>query len=738
MARIKDEDVAAVRAAAQMREVVGDYVTLKSAGGGSYKGLCPFHDERTPSFHVTPAKGLYHCFSCQEGGDLITFVRKVEGLTFTEAIEKLAARYGVTLRYEEGGGTANRGAGQRSRLVAANAMAAAFFSEALAGSEAQSARDFLLGRGFPEATWSQFGVGYAPKGWDSMTSRLRANGYSDEEMLAAGLVSQGQRGVYDRFRGRLVWPIRDTSGEVLGFGARKLYDDDEGPKYLNTPETPVYKKSQVLYGLDLARRDIARKQQVVIVEGYTDVMACHLAGVTTAVATCGTAFGAEHVKVMRRLLLDSADSGAEVVFTFDGDAAGQKAAMRAFDQEQRFVTQTFVAVAADGLDPCDLRLSRGDAAVQELVRSRIPMFEFAIRTQLRAHDLETAEGRVSALRDCAPIVAGIKDSALRPEYVRQLSGWLGMDEARVSNAVTEAFKRAPRPTATPPARPAPAANSGTAGRASSGVSSGAGSGAASSGGRAGQPGPTSTGVSMSSGEHSTNGASDHGVGAGGAGGQTPGGAPHLSATASTGSAVSSSPDSDPPASAGAPGGFGSDVDLEPAARVSYGRPDPEDRTIAVQKEALGCALQVPHLVASWYESVEETAFTWVGFVQVHRAIAAAGKPSAVADFGWGEEQWLAEVLNECADDTVRTFVRELATRPLPATQVTEWYATSIVARLLEYDTLRQIADMQGRLQRLQSDGASDVDGEQMQSTMATLSALEGYRRQLRDVIAGEV
>ncbi len=669
MARIKDEDVAAVRATAQMREVVSDYVTLKSAGGGSYKGLCPFHDERTPSFHVTPAKGLYHCFSCQEGGDLITFVRKVEGLTFSEAVERLAARYGVTLRYEEGSGQGNRAAGQRSRLVAANAMAAAFFSEALAHPEAQTARDFLTGRGFPEATWAQFGVGYAPKSWDAMTARLRANGYSDDELLAAGLVSQGQRGVYDRFRGRLVWPIRDTSGEVLGFGARKLYDDDEGPKYLNTPETVVYKKSQVLYGLDLARRDIARKQQVVIVEGYTDVMACHLAGVTTAVATCGTAFGAEHVKVMRRLLLDSADSGAEVVFTFDGDAAGQKAAMRAFDQEQRFVTQTFVAVAADGLDPCDLRLARGDAAVQQLVSSRIPMFEFAIRTQLRAHDLETAEGRVSALRECAPIVASIKDAALRPEYVRQLAGWLGMDEARVGAAVTDAGKRAPRVVEqrTAPTRPHATADTTAV------------------------PSQATAPEQMQGSTTSTD-----------------------DVAAQTSEASS---------------------EMTPA---SYGRPDPQDRTIAVQKEALGCALQVPHLVASWYESVEETAFTWDGFVQVHRAIAAAGKPAAVADHGWNEQQWLDEVLTECADDTVRSFVRELATRPLPTNQVNEWYATSIVARLLEFDTLRQIAVAQGRLQRLQADGAEGVDSEQMQSAMTTLAALEGYRRQLRDVIAGEV
>jgi DNA primase len=667
MARIKDEDVAAVRAAAQIRDVVGDYVTLKSAGGGSYKGLCPFHDERTPSFHVTPAKGLYHCFSCQEGGDLITFVRKVEGLSFTEAVEKLANRYGIALRYEDAG-PGQRQAGQRARLVAAHAMASAFYSEALNSPEAQTARDFLTGRGFPAETWSRFAVGYAPKGWDALTNRLRANGYTDEEMLAAGLVAQGQRGVYDRFRGRLVWPIRDTSGDTVGFGARKLYDDDEGPKYLNTPETPIYKKSQVLYGLDLARRDIARAQQVVVVEGYTDVMACHLAGVPTAVATCGTAFGSEHVKIMRRLLLDAADSQAEVIFTFDGDAAGQKAALRAFEQEQQFVTQTFVAVAADGLDPCDLRLAHGDVAVAELVRSRIPMFEFVIKSVLRQHDLETAEGRVSALRECSPVVAGIKDTTLRPEYVRMLAGWLGMDEARVNSAISEAGKRRPAPTPpqprsavpTPPPRVDASANPALATD------------------RATVPSQGGSESSDTAGEHAPS----------------------------------------------------------QAAELSYGRPSREDRTIAVQREALGCALQNPQLVAQWYDAVEASAFTWEGFAAVHRAIEEAGRPSGMAAAQWTEQQWVDAVLAACADDTVRSFVRELATRPLPVVDVTAWYATSVVARLLEHDTARQIDGLRGRLQRLQSQGESD-DSEQMHDVMTQLSALEGYRRQLRDIVAGQ-
>jgi DNA primase len=238
-------------------------------------------------------------------------------------------------------------------------------------------------------------------------------------------------------------------GDVVGFGARKLTDDDDGPKYLNTPETPIYKKSQVLYGIDLARKEISKNQQAVIVEGYTDVMACHLAGVTTAVATCGTSFGADHIKVLRRLLMDDDQMKGQVVFTFDGDAAGQKAAMRAFTEDQKFVSQTFVAVESSGLDPCDLRLQQGDSAVKALVDSRVPLFEFAIRSTIAAYDLDSAEGRIAALRDSAPIVAKIRDAALRPEYTRRLAGWLGLDVAEVSKAVGGTAPAAPRQSRTP-------------------------------------------------------------------------------------------------------------------------------------------------------------------------------------------------------------------------------------------------------------------------------------------------
>lgn len=438
---IRRNDIDEVRSRINIADIVGDYVTLKSAGVGSLKGLCPFHDERSPSFHVRPQAGRYHCFGCGEDGDVFSFLQKMDHVTFSEAVERMAARVGIELHYEDGGKAASDH-GNRARLLAANQAAAEFFSAQLSTPGAEPGRAFLGSRGFDPAAASHFGVGFAPKSYDALTKHLTGLGYTEEELLGAGLVGQGDRGTYDRFRGRLVWPIRDTTGQTLGFGARKLLDDDQGPKYLNTPETAVYHKSQVLYGLDLAKRDISRSKRVVVVEGYTDVMACHLAGVTTAVATCGTAFGVDHIKVIRRVLgdVDNTDSHGlgEVIFTFDPDEAGQKAASRAFAEEQRFAAQTFVAVAPDGLDPCDLRLQRGDDAVSRLVDERKPMFEFMIRRVLGGFDLETVEGRVGALRAAAPVVAGIRDPALHSGYIRNLAGWIGLDPQEVSRAVKSA------------------------------------------------------------------------------------------------------------------------------------------------------------------------------------------------------------------------------------------------------------------------------------------------------------
>ena len=445
--RIRDVDVTYVRDHSPIDEVVGEYVQLKGAGGGQKKGLCPFHDEKTPSFHVTPSRGYFHCFGCQTGGDVIAFVMKMDHLTFTETIERLAERIGYQLTYEQGSGGTKAPAGQRSRLIAAHAAAVTFYREQLQLPEAGHARDLLMKRGFDRAACDDFEVGYSPDQWDALTKFLRGQGFTIEELMLAGLAKEGQKGPIDRFRNRLMWPIRDISGDVVGFGARKLASDeeDQGPKYLNTPETPIYKKSQVLYGLDRAKKEIAKKRQAVIVEGYTDVMAAHLAGITTAVATCGTAFGDEHIRILRRLLMDDDAFRGEVIFTFDGDAAGQKAALRAFGDDQKFVTQTFVAVEPSGMDPCELRQHHGDAAVRDLIARRVPLFEFAIKSAIKQYDLTNADGRVSALNAAAPLIGKIRDTSLRPEYARSLAGWLGMEVEVVSAAVK---KSATKTTAT--------------------------------------------------------------------------------------------------------------------------------------------------------------------------------------------------------------------------------------------------------------------------------------------------
>lgn len=434
--RINDDDVKAVRDAVPIDAVVSEYLQLRNAGGGNLKGLCPFHDEKSPSFQVSPSKGLFHCFGCQEGGDTIAFVMKIDHLQFSEVVERLAAQAGITLRYEEGGYNPSHQRGERIRLVEAHKAAAQFYVEQLDGPEAEIGRRFLAERGFDQAAAAHFGVGYSPAGWDHLTRYLRGKGFSDKELIASGISQDGRRGPIDRFRGRLMWPISDTAGDIVGFGARKLRDDDNGPKYLNTPETAIYKKSQVLYGIDLAKKDIAKASRAVVVEGYTDVMACHLAGITTAIATCGTAFGGDHIKILRRLLMDN--GSARVIFTFDGDAAGQKAALRAFEDDQKFAAETYIAIAPDNMDPCDLRLAKGDEAVRDLVEPRTPLFEFALRQIVGRYDLETPAGRAAALDEAAPVVAKIKTGSVQREVAVQLAGFVGiLDQEYVVHRVNQ-------------------------------------------------------------------------------------------------------------------------------------------------------------------------------------------------------------------------------------------------------------------------------------------------------------
>ena len=466
--RIPDRDIAAIRERTRIEDIVGEHVQLRRAGADSLKGLCPFHDEKSPSFHVRPNHGLFHCFGCAEGGDVYAFVQKIEHVTFVEAVELLADRLNYTISYE-GSSTTNvqRDKGSRSRLLAANAAAQEFYAEALQSAEAAAARQYLIDRNFDADAAKRFGCGFAPSGWDTLTKHLLRKGFTFKELEAAGLSREGRRGPMDRFHRRLLWPIRGATGEVIGFGARRLFDDDHmEAKYVNTPETVLYKKSHVLFGLDLAKRDIAKGHQAVVVEGYTDVMAMHLSGVTTAVASCGTAFGDEHLSMLRRLMMDDNFFRGELIYVFDGDAAGRAAAVKAFEGEQNLTGQSFVAVASDGMDPCDLRLKAGDGALRDLVARRTPLFEFVIRTALEEHDLDSAEGRVAALRRCVPLTARIKDPTLRDEYARQLAGWVGWDDvAQVIARVRETAKSGPATSKRDARRPsAPAAPAAAVGR----------------------------------------------------------------------------------------------------------------------------------------------------------------------------------------------------------------------------------------------------------------------------------
>ena len=666
---IKREDIDEVRSRTDIKAVIDGYVTLKSAGIGSYKGLCPFHDERSPSFHVRPQVGSYHCFGCGESGDVISFVQKMDHGTFSETVEKLAARLGYELHYEDGGtGPRREDVGKRQRLLDAHKIAAEFFAAQLRTPGAQAGRDFLQERGFDPAAAAHFGVGYAPQGWDSLLKHLTDKGFTRDELAGTGMFSTGSDAsrFYDRFRGRLIWPIRDLAGAVIGFGARKLYEDDQGPKYLNTPETQLYKKSQVLYGIDLAKRPIAKDRQIVVVEGYTDVMACHLAGITTAVATCGTAFGEDHIKIARRLLSDDG-SGGEVIFTFDGDAAGQKAALRAFEEDQRFTAQTYVAVDPGGMDPCDIRQKHGDSAVVELIRSRRPLFEFAIRSTLRKFDLNTVEGRVQALRAAAPVVAEIRDPAMRPAYARELAGWLGTDVDDVSRAVAAAAKR---------------------------LREGAGQGK-----------PQGKASAHDDGRGSQRGARDAG---------------HQQGNQQQGQSQGQPQGNQ---AQGTRGGYQPQVPEPVLEQPAFSRPDPRDPAARMERQALEVALQQPGLLdEGQWERFKAARFAVPAYLAVHNAIIAAGQA------GTAPAQWVEQVRQELPD-TLRDFVSELAVTPLHArdNDALARYCRDILNRLFELQVTHLKAEKLGQLQRLDS----NADPALFQQLNRELMELEMQRRALR-------
>lgn len=684
---IRKEDIDEVRARTDIREIIEGYVSLKSAGIGTFKGLCPFHDERTPSFNVRPQVGSYHCFGCGESGDVYSFVMAMEHTSFVETVERLAARIGYTLHYEGGKPGDRYEAGMRRRLLDAHKIAAEFFERNLYSADAQEAQRFLGARGFDPAATRHFGVGYAPRGWDHLLKHLRSQGFTDEELKATGMFSEGNRGLYDRFRGRIIWPIRTIAGETIGFGARRLFDDDQGPKYLNTPETQLYKKSQVLYGIDLAKREMTKKKQVVIVEGYTDVMAAHLAGITTAVATCGTAFGPGHIKMVRRMITDDG-SGGEVIFTFDGDAAGQKAAMAAFQEDQRFVAQTFVAVAEDGMDPCDLRLHKGDAAVRSLIASRRPLFEFAIDTTLAKYDLATLEGRVLAMRAIAPIIAGIKDRDLRPAYMRKVSGQLGLELDEIQRAVAYAQNH-PKLSRTQQAEATVAA-------------------------------PRYERLN-----------------------ESPQGAPGYAGA--QGAVYADAPydpayDAPPPEDYTAPSAYAGynaaahlPSSIQPAAPQpeatapaveEFLTPDPNDPVARLEKAALEIALQHPELISvEQWRNLATVQFRY----RTHREVAAGIIHAATVMAPTPGIEWI-NCVRSGAVEGVHPAIAELAVSPLPVSSAERLpgFVTGALNALFEQQIARQKSDLMMRLEQL----SANPDGEEFEAVQRQLLELEMRRRQL--------
>ncbi|WP_314037964.1 DNA primase [Dietzia sp. CH92] len=634
--RIPEQDIAAIRERTRIEEIVGEYVALKPGGADSLKGLSPFKDEKTPSFHVRPQHGYFHCFSTGEGGDVFAFLMKMEHIGFVEAVEQLADRIGYRINYEGGGQVVQRDRGTRSRLAAANAAAQKFYAERLAQDpEAETARTFLSDRGFDMAQAQHFGCGYAPAGWDTMSKHLMRQGFEPRELEAAGLSKTSSRGtLIDRFHRRLLWPIRNLAGEVIGFGARKLFEDDTLGKYMNTPETMLYKKSQVLFGLDLSKREIASQRRAVVVEGYTDVMAMHAAGVTTAVAACGTAFGEDHLSTLRRLMLDDNYFRGEIIYTFDGDEAGKKAALRAFSGDQQFSGRTFVAVAPPGLDPCDLRQTKGDAAVRDLVSARVPMFEFAIRSMLEEYDLDHAEGRVEALRRTVPVVADIRDSSLRDEYARQLAGWVGWDDpATVVRRVREESRKKGRARSTG-AGPGPRRR---------------GPGGPGGGGRPGWESAERGGAGRGPG-----GYDDDEVGRG---------------------------------------------EAQRSPEVPRGVPIPAagDPVLWPQREAVKAALQYPGLAGPLFDSLPDECYTHPAYAAIAESLAraggcAAGKSGAnwVSEVSQGlEDEGLRRLVGVLAVETLR-----VSEEALPR------YISGVLARLQEVWVSGQIADLKSKVQRM--------------------------------------
>jgi DNA primase len=445
------DSVERVKQAADIVEIISAHTDLRRSGT-RFSGLCPFHDERSPSFSVDPQEKLYHCFGCGVGGDVIKFVEEKEGLSFPDAVEALADRYGVELEREREDPQAEEKRKARARLQELLERTAGFYATFLRDApQAAKARTYLAERGLGDEVLAEFGVGLAPGTWDTVLMRGQQAGYSVEEIAAAGLVlkSQKGRGHYDRFRSRIVFPIRDARGRVQGFGARALLPDQQ-PKYVNSPEGALYSKRRTLYGIDRARPAIAKAGRAVVVEGYTDVLACHQAGIRDAVAIMGTAITPEQVKLLSAY-------AEEAVLALDADRAGREAMLRAQGVASGKRLRLRVARMPEGKDPADL-LAGGEAAAAAAFRDAIEAAEdlpvFHVRTLLDDADMSSPQGRDRALDEVVEVIAAMPDSITREELMREVGDRLGADPGLVARRINAAGRRGGGGR-TPAAAPAP-------------------------------------------------------------------------------------------------------------------------------------------------------------------------------------------------------------------------------------------------------------------------------------------
>ncbi|MDQ6604956.1 MAG: DNA primase, partial [Actinomycetota bacterium] len=432
MSRFTADSTDRVRDAVDMVALVSTRTDLRRAGANSYFGNCPFHDERTGSFHVSPDEKLYHCFGCQASGDAIKFVRETEGLDFKGAIESLAKRFGVELETEDEDPAAASRRTRRERLYSLLGRVSTYYSRYLwEAEEAVPARDYLLGRGFTEATLREFRVGYAPSAWDRILLVSRRAGFNDEELLAVGLAQRSKDrpgSIYDRFRRRIMFPSVDARGNVRGFGARAMSEDSRGPKYLNTSDGELYHKREQLFGIDLARAAAARAGRMILVEGYTDVLALHQAGFRNAVGIMGTSLTEEQVRELERVV-------KVLELCLDADRAGQEAMMRASRLAAGSKLELRVVPLPEGTDPGELIAHEGAEALRQRVEGSVPFVVFRIERILEHEDTHSAEGKDRALAELRPILGRLPQSVLRDQLMRRVAGRLELSEGRLATLI---------------------------------------------------------------------------------------------------------------------------------------------------------------------------------------------------------------------------------------------------------------------------------------------------------------